>query len=66
VQLARSFGADVTAVTGAADMTLVRSLGADEVIDDTAEDFTAQPDTYDVIFDAESTRARAASGVPDR
>jgi NADPH:quinone reductase-like Zn-dependent oxidoreductase len=52
VQLAKARGARVTAVCGRKDMELVRSLGADEVIDYEREDFTKRGETYDVIFDA--------------
>lgn len=51
VQLARHFGAHVTAVCGASNAALARSLGADRVIDYGKEDYTAGPATYDVVFD---------------
>jgi len=52
VQLARFFGADVTAVCNRKNLDLVRSLGADRAIDYTQEDFTRNGQTYDVILDA--------------
>ena len=52
VQLARHFGAHVTAVANTKNLELVRSLGADEVIDYLNEDFTKNGQTYDVILDA--------------
>lgn len=52
VQLAKHLGAEVTAVCGRAHVELVRSLGADRVIDYTREDFTTARGAYDVIFDA--------------
>ena len=52
VQLARELGAHVTAVCNTKNVALVRSLGADEVIDYLQEDFTKKGQTYDVILDA--------------
>jgi NADPH:quinone reductase-like Zn-dependent oxidoreductase len=63
VQLAAHFGATVTGVCSTANVDLVRSLGADRVIDYTAQDITAGPQAYDVVVDAvgklDRRRARA-------
>ena len=52
VQLLKSQGVTVTAVCDTAGLTLVRSLGADRVVDRTAQDFTEDEQTYDAVLDA--------------
>jgi NADPH:quinone reductase-like Zn-dependent oxidoreductase len=60
VQIAKAMGAEVTAVTNAGSLALVRSLGADHVIDYNRDDFTLQPDHYDLIVDLSGNHSLSA------
>jgi NADPH:quinone reductase-like Zn-dependent oxidoreductase len=64
LQLARNAGAQVTGVCSTANLDLVRSIGAQKVVDYTQEDFAQRDETYDIVFDAvdklPATRAKRA------
>jgi NADPH:quinone reductase-like Zn-dependent oxidoreductase len=57
VQIAKVLGAEVTAVDSAAKLDMLRSIGADHVVDYTVEDFLETAETYDVIFDVIGNRS---------
>ena len=57
VQIAKSFGAEVTGVCGTRNLDMVRSIGADHVIDYTQEDFTQKEQRYDLILDIVANRS---------
>ncbi|HUW10965.1 MAG TPA: NAD(P)-dependent alcohol dehydrogenase [Anaerolineae bacterium] len=57
VQIAKSFGADVTGVCSTRNLDMVRSIGADQVIDYTQEDFTQNEQHYDLILDIVANRS---------
>ena len=60
VQIAKSFGADVTGVCSTRNVEMVRSIGADHVIDYTQEDFTKGTQRYDLIFDCVGNHSASA------
>jgi NADPH:quinone reductase-like Zn-dependent oxidoreductase len=60
VQIAKALGAEVTGVCSTSNVDLVRSIGADQVIDYTQQDFTQETQRYDLIFDNVENRSLSA------
>ncbi len=61
VQIAKSFGAEVTGVCSTASVDMVLSIGADRVVDYKREDFTKGDERYDIIFDCVGNHSLSAS-----
>jgi len=68
VQLAKYFGAEVTGVCSTTNIEMVKSLGADKVVDYTKEDFTKSGQTYDIVFDTviKTSFSRCKSSLKQR
>jgi NADPH:quinone reductase-like Zn-dependent oxidoreductase len=64
VQIAKAFGAEVTGVASTKNVEMVRSIGADHVIDYTREDFTTRPERYDLILDNVGNHSMARTRRP--
>jgi NADPH:quinone reductase-like Zn-dependent oxidoreductase len=61
VQIAKAFGAEVTAASSPQNLAMLQAIGADEVIDTAAEDFTTRRGRYDLILDIAGTKSLSAS-----